>query len=342
MCDLVKACGGLSRVLVLLSLLLTMFSASVQSAGLVYGLGQKLTPEQIDGWDIDIRPDGQGLPEGSGDAIAGDEIYIEKCASCHGEFGEGMGRYPVLAGGDDSLGEEDPVKTVGSYWPYASTVFDYVRRAMPFGHAQSLSADETYSITAFILAANEIIDDDFVVDQDNLAEVQMPNHDGFIADSRDDEGHRVSTEPCMNECLPATPVVVGKARQIDVTPESDQQQSTETQVASIDGVNQEQLDRGKKVFQQCAGCHALEAERHGVGPSLVGLFGRGAGQNEGFSNYSEAMTSAKLVWDEASLGQFVSDPDSLIPGTSMPFAGITDSESVADLILYLKIQLSAE
>jgi S-disulfanyl-L-cysteine oxidoreductase SoxD len=106
------------------------------------GLGRPALPEEIKAWDIDVRPDGQGLPPGKGTAKQGDAIFQEKCTICHGEFGEGVGRYPVLAGGVGTLKADRPNKTVGSYWPDATTVYDYIRHAMPFGNARSLTDDE--------------------------------------------------------------------------------------------------------------------------------------------------------------------------------------------------------
>ena len=103
-----------------------------------YGIGHVATPAEIAGWDIDVRPDGQGAPPGQGSVKAGEKVYLEKCAACHGEFGESAGRWPQLAQGKGTLASHDPVKTVGSYYPYLSSVFDYIRRAMPFGDAQSL------------------------------------------------------------------------------------------------------------------------------------------------------------------------------------------------------------
>ncbi|MGB0903558.1 MAG: c-type cytochrome, partial [Mangrovicoccus sp.] len=123
-----------------------------------FGLGRAALPEEIASWDIDVRPDGQGLPEGKGDVWTGEEIFADNCAMCHGDFGEAVGRWPVLAGGQGTLTDDRPVKTIGSYWPYLSTVFDYVNRAMPFGNAQSLSPDEVYAITAYLLYLNDIVD----------------------------------------------------------------------------------------------------------------------------------------------------------------------------------------
>jgi cytochrome c len=161
-----------------------------------YGLGAPATPAQIAGWDIDIRPDGLGLPEGSGSVEDGEWLYEEKCAECHGSFGEGVGRYPVLAGGEGTLRDARPTRTVGSYWPYASTLFDYIRRTMPFTQPESLSADETYAITAYVLYLNDLVADDLVLGPGNLASIRMPNEANFVPDPRPD----VSNTRCMQNC----------------------------------------------------------------------------------------------------------------------------------------------
>ncbi|MEM6944413.1 MAG: cytochrome c, partial [Pseudomonadota bacterium] len=122
-----------------------------------FGLGREALPEEVSAWDIDIRPDGAGLPEGSGDVLTGEEIFAEQCAACHGDFGEGVDRWPVLAGGHETLADDRPVKTIGSYWPYLSTVYDYIYRAMPFGYAQSLAPDDVYAITAYLLYMNDVV-----------------------------------------------------------------------------------------------------------------------------------------------------------------------------------------
>jgi len=197
------------------ALLLSVGAGGV-AAGERYGFGQPASPEQIAGWDIDVRPDGQGLPEGQGTAAVGEAIFMERCAVCHGEFGEAFGRYPPLLGGADTLASNDPVKTVGSYWPYASTLWDYIYRAMPFGDAQSLSADEVYALTAFLLYINDIVDDDFVLDRETLPAVEMPNREGFFGpDPRPDVP---LGEPCMRDCKPSAEIA-SHARVLDVTPE---------------------------------------------------------------------------------------------------------------------------
>jgi len=170
-----------------------------------YDIGQAATKEQIAGWDIDVRPDGMGLPEGEGSVEDGELLYEDKCASCHGTFGEGEGRWPKLAGGVGTLSQQRPDKTVGSYWPYASTLWDYIRRAMPFPTPQSLAVDEVYAITAYVLNLNDLVDDDFVLSRDNFSTIEMPNKEGFFVDDRPD----VKNPRCLSDCIdPATIKIV--------------------------------------------------------------------------------------------------------------------------------------
>jgi len=185
-------------------------------------LGRLALAEEIAAWDIDIRPDGTGLPEGSGSVANGGLLYDAYCASCHGDFGEGMGRWPMLAGGHDTLTHDRPEKTVGSYWPYLSTVFDYVRRAMPFGNARSLSDDEVYAITAYILFLNDVVEDeDFVLGSENFTSIKLPNEDKFIGDNRAEEPVRQLTEDeiCMTDCFSEPAKLLQRARVLDVTPD---------------------------------------------------------------------------------------------------------------------------
>ncbi len=153
-------------------------------------------PEEVKAWDIDVRPDGQGLPQGKGKVADGETIYAEQCAACHGDFGEGVDRWPVLAGGRDTLKSDDPVKTIGSYWPYLSTVYDYVNRAMPFGNAQSLKPDEVYALTAYLLYMNDIVDDDqFELSNKNFTKIRMPNEKNFTDDARPDTPLTSESDP---------------------------------------------------------------------------------------------------------------------------------------------------
>lgn len=148
---------------------------------LAYDFGRPATPDEIKLWDIDVRPDGKGLPEGHGNAIDGKEIFAENCAACHGDGGQG-GIKDRLVGGQGTLASDKPIKTVGSYWPYATTLFDYVHRAMPYQAPGSLSVDDTYAVVAYILSLNGVIPADGKLDQASLPQVKMPNRDGFVPD----------------------------------------------------------------------------------------------------------------------------------------------------------------
>jgi cytochrome c len=217
-----------------------------------FGIGTPATDQVIAGWDIDVRPDGLGLPPGSGSVADGEGIYEAQCAACHGVFGEGTGRWPVLAGGFDSLTESRPEKTVGSYWPYASTLWDYVHRAMPFYEPQSLGNDEVYAVVAYVLYLNDIVGDEFVLTQDNLASIEMPNRDGFFVDPRPD----VQNVACMTDCKnPADIRITWDSTELGVTPVEffkgrDDEQSGAGAAVAMDP------NLGQTVYQQaCATCH---------------------------------------------------------------------------------------
>ena len=203
--------------LIMISLLIS-FSSHAENRK--YNIGKIATKIEIAGWDIDVRPDGFGAPKGSGNAIDGEEIYVNRCASCHGDFGEGLDRWPELVGGEDSLDTHDPVKTTGSYWPYASTMYDYIYRAMPFGVAQSLTHDETYRVVAYLLYMNEIIEEDFVLNDKNIGKIKMPNVEGFLLPDPRPDISNLNGKPCMKNCVSLTKII-GKARDIDVTPEDE-------------------------------------------------------------------------------------------------------------------------
>ena len=196
--------------------------AAVLPASSPLGLGRPALPEEIEAWDVAVLPDGTGLPEGSGDVETGDMVFGENCASCHGDFAEGLDSWPVLAGGAGSLKDPRPVKTIGSYWPYLSTVFDYVHRSMPFGQAQTLSVDDTYAITAFLLYSNGMVEDDFVLSNENFTTIVMPNAEGFYPDDRATTEYPLfSAEPCMENCRTAPPKVTKRAVDLNVTPEDE-------------------------------------------------------------------------------------------------------------------------
>jgi len=186
------------------------------------GLGRVALPEEIRAWDTDVRPDGQGLPVGKGTVKQGDALFQSHCAACHGEFGEGVGRWPVLAGGLGTLKADRPDKTIGSFWPDLSSVFDYIRRAMPFGNAHALQNDEIYAIVAYLLAMNDIIkDENFELNEKNFTSIRMPNAGAFYEDDRETaEKQFWKKDPCMKDCRKTAPKVTGRAINVDVTPDS--------------------------------------------------------------------------------------------------------------------------
>ena len=144
-----------------------------------FGFGEAATAEQIAGWDIDVKPDGTGLPPGSGSVQQGEELFARLGATCHGAKGEGTDTAPPLVGGIGSLGTDAPLKTVGSFWPYATTLWDYVNRAMPFDRPGALTPSDVYGTVAYLLQLNGIVAEDQVMDATSLPKVRMPNRNGF-------------------------------------------------------------------------------------------------------------------------------------------------------------------
>jgi cytochrome c len=158
-------------------------ASSAQSP--TFGVGHPPSPEQLKQIDIDVTPDGKGLVPGSGTASTGKDVYTRRCETCHGPTGK-EGPQDVLAGGKGSLPTPKPQKTVGSYWPYATTLWDYINRAMPFDHPSTLTPNEVYSATAYVLFLNGIVGEQDVLSDTTLPKVQMPNRNGFVADPRPD------------------------------------------------------------------------------------------------------------------------------------------------------------
>lgn len=150
-----------------------------------FAVGRAPTPEELKAIDIDVTPDGKGLPPGSGTAAAGKAVYTSRCETCHGPTGT-EGPQEVIAGGQGSLVTPNPKKTVGSYWPYATTLWDYIRRAMPFDHPGTLTDDQIYAATGYVLFLNGIVGEHDVLDQTSLPKVKMPNRSGFVVDPRPD------------------------------------------------------------------------------------------------------------------------------------------------------------
>jgi cytochrome c len=172
--------------------LVNMAAAEAQAR---YGIGRTATAAEIAGWNIDIGPDGRGLPQGSGSVTHGREVFEQQCAACHGDKGQG-GVGDRLVGGQGTLATSNPVRTVGSYWPYATTLFDYIRRAMPQNAPGSLSNEDVYAVSAYILYLNGLLSADAVIDARAMAAIKMPNRNGFVGDSRPD----VENSACMNRC----------------------------------------------------------------------------------------------------------------------------------------------
>ena len=305
------------------------------------GLGRAATNNEVTAWDIDIRPDGKGLPVGTGSVIIGEELYTDNCSSCHGDFGEGIDRWPELAGGFDTLNSEDPVKTVGSYWPYLSTVWDYVHRAMPFGNAQSLTNNEVYAITAYILYLNDLVDEDFELSHENFEEISLPNEENFYLDNREDLENITYNKRCMQNCKKEANITK-RAVVLDVTPEeevsenSKQNENDNIEIVSFDPIL---VKQGEKIFKSCKACHRIGLNaKNGTGPHLNNIFGRVAGELNDYKRYSKnikKLGQEGLIWNNETLTYFLENPKKFIKGTKMNFKGIKKSEELAALVEYL-------
>jgi len=176
-----SACVALVPIMALVAC--STVAPDARNVSAPHDIGAPLTEQAIAAWNIDVAPDGRGLPAGSGDVATGAHVFAAKCAACHGAQGEG-GLGDPLVGGQGTLSSAKPKRTVGSYWPYATTLFDYIRRAMPYNAPQSLSADEVYALSAFLLNQNGIVPADTRLDAASLPRVAMPNRDGFVPDPR--------------------------------------------------------------------------------------------------------------------------------------------------------------
>ncbi|APX21818.1 MAG: MFS transporter [Rhodobacteraceae bacterium] len=348
--------------------------AATADADATFGLGREALPEEVAAWNLDVSPDGSGLPEGSGDIWTGEAVFEENCAVCHGSFAEGVDNWPKLAGGQGSLADEDPLKTVGSYWPYLSTVFDYVHRSMPFGNAQSLTPDEVYAITAYILYSNDLVDDDFELSNENLAEFEMPNADGFVVDDRaETEYTKWRTEPCMENCKENVEITM-RATVLDVTPDQEggdamaeeaaaeeattpEQEAeveeaatvaeeaaadTETATAETEAtqasapIDEELAAAGERVFRKCKACHQVgEGAKNRTGPELNGVVGRDIAAVDGFK-YSRTLEEMEGAWTNEELHGFLADPRGYAKGTKMAFAGLKKTEDIDAVVEYLR------
>jgi cytochrome c len=328
-----------------------------------FGLGRPALAEEIAAWDVDVSPDGTGLPVGSGSVEDGEMVFSENCAVCHGEFAEGVDNWPELAGGEGTLADDDPVKTVGSYWPYLSTAWDYVHRSMPYGSAQTLSDDDVYAIVAYILYSNFLVDDDFVLSNENFLEVEMPNANGFIIDDRAETEYPIwRTEPCMENCKESVEITM-RATVLDVTPEEEAAATpaaepavvqtaavsepvaetaaavTET-AAAVEAPAAEAADpaliaAGEKVFGKCKACHQVgDGAKNRTGPQLNGIVGAEIASVDGFK-YSGVLSDMGGTWTAETLAAFLADPRGFAKGTKMSFAGLKSEDDIAAVTAYL-------
>ncbi|MDG1289857.1 MAG: c-type cytochrome [Lentibacter sp.] len=330
-------------------------AAASPAAAEKLGLGRAATDAEIAAWNKDIHPDGSGLPEGSGDVWTGEEVFAEQCGVCHGDFAEGVGNWPKLAGGAGTLDHKDPLKTVGSYWPYLSTTWDYVNRSMPFGAAQTLSNDEVYAIVAYILFSNDLVDDDFVLSKETFLDVEMPNAGGFIIDDRrTSEAHFVH-EPCMTDCKDTVEIIKNVVFKGDpnspddpdaepaaaeaVVEEAATEEAAAEPVVEEAALDMELVAEGEKVFKKCKACHQVgEGAKNKTGPVLNGVVGAKLGHIDGFK-YSKTlleMGESGMVWDEANMTAFLTKPKDFVKKTKMSFAGLKKEDDIRAVTEYLK------
>lgn len=349
------------RDLTLATALLSLCAAGPSLAERI-GLGRPALPEEIAAWDKDVRPDGTGLPDGSGSVADGEQIFSENCAVCHGEFAEGVDNWPKLAGGMDTLDRDDPLKTIGSYWPHLSTAWDYVNRSMPFGNAQSLEPDQVYAIVAYLLYSNDLVDEDFVLSKDSFAEVVLPNAEGFILDDRDTtELPQFSQPACMDNCK-ETVEITAHATILDVTPDNTEEDAPAAApvaapqatpepaeaaapaaaepIADVAALSTDPavIGAGEKVFKKCAACHKIgEGAKNAAGPVMTGIVGRPAGTVEGFK-YSRPMLDAGaggLVWTAENIAAYLKDPKGFVPKNKMSFVGLKRQDEIDAVIAYI-------
>jgi len=263
------------------------YSVNTQSKKGFSSYGRTPTAAEIKAWNKDVMPDGTGLPEGKGSVERGDELFADQCAMCHGDFGMGGKGYPTLSGGQGTLknqlvdatkGDEPPVRTIGSYWPYASTLFWYIQSAMPFPHPKSLSNDDTYALVAYLLSVNEIeidgqeLDDDYVLDRAKFLKIKMPNRDGFYPNVdggvgskevakflQNPENYGKGTR-CMKGCKDGKVAHI-KFELKDFKPAM----STTRDLPKEEG--SKTVSKGQKLYEaKCSACHANAA----IGAPVVG------------------------------------------------------------------------
>jgi len=256
------------------------YSVNEQSKKGFSSYGRKPTLNEIKAWDTDIMSDNSGLPIGQGSVEDGDELYHAQCATCHGDFGVGGNGYPALEGGHGTLknqlglnGTEAPRRTIGSYWPYASTLYWYIKTAMPFTNPKSLSDDEVYAITAYLLSVNDItvagqeMEDEFVLSNKNFKDIKMNNTDGFYPvhpDRSDLKEQRVPLaqgERCMKDCNQPKPLSINA----EIDTGFDPVISTVKDLPKV--IETATVSKAAKVYESsCSVCHANKA----IGAPVLG------------------------------------------------------------------------
>jgi cytochrome c len=247
-----------------------------QAVHAAFGFGTPATRAAIAGWDIDVRPDGRGLPPGHGSVHEGQAIYDAKCASCHGTFGE-SNSYLQLAGGVRSLAGSEPVRTTGSKLKYATTLFDYIRRAMPLTAPQSLTSDEVYALTAYVLNLNDIVGADVTLDAASLTALRMPNRDGFTTAHgmlRRDGTPDTRNVECMRDCAGEARVTSAlPAYALDAHGDIAQQMRAFGSVAAV-----APSDAGMALARRsgCIACHTTDSRI--VGPAFHEIAGKYKGE----------------------------------------------------------------
>lgn len=260
-------CEGGARAAVAGAMLLAWAgAAAAQTAAGGPGLtdlGSPATPEEIEAWGPIVGPAGEGLPAGGGTAAEGRSLYDRRCAACHGATGR-EGPDDALAGGQGSLAGVQARKTVGSYWPAATTLWDYVNRAMPFNRPGSLAPDEVYAVVAYVLHLNGIVGEDDSIDAETLPRIEMPNRDGFVPDPRPD----LAAPPVVASAPPAAGGGA-PARRAAAPPAAG---------SVLDGVfTAAQAERGERTFREaCAACH--DTGEFSGGRFRIGWVGRPVGE----------------------------------------------------------------
>ena len=304
-----RCCNTLRQALFLLVVIPVLAHAAPAGTASVatqpkYGFGKPVTPAEIAGWDIDVRPDGTGLPKGRGSVAQGQAIYDEKCASCHGTFGE-SNSYMAIAGGVGSLATDQPVRTTGSKLNYATTLWDYINRAMPFQAPQTLGPDEVYALTAYVLHLNDIVPADTVLDQTSLPKLKMPNRDGFITDHglmRRDGKPDTRNSSCMTNCasevrLSSEMPVYALDQHGDLAEQTRPSRAAAAAVPAVGKPTAVLVQGGAELAKAaaCMACHGIDQKV--VGPGFREIAARYKGSASAESNLAEKVQKGSAgVW----------------------------------------------